>query len=295
MHDRRSLQIWLASGILIVFGLSAVLAPTLAPYEPRLTSGIPLATPSPDHLLGTNDLGQDQLSQLIHGARPALVVAGVVAGISTALSWLVGLAAGYFRRAEPVLMAVTDLLLALPNIPLYLLVLTLLGADLRNVVLVLSLLSWPVFARVVRSVVLQVRSSPYVEASRAMGASGLSIVHRHVLPATLDVLPAKLVLTVRFAVFAEATLAFLGLGSAGTISWGMMLNHAFADPLLFQRPVWPWLVMPPTFAIALLILATVWLAEGMTRSRSPSVRRRGREDAASRSDEPVEPVWTNTG
>ncbi|HEV2107453.1 MAG TPA: ABC transporter permease [Thermomicrobiales bacterium] len=294
MVDRRSTLAWIAGGFLLALVTVSVTAPSLAPHDPRLTTGIPLTPPSRSHPLGTNDLGQDVLSQLIFGARAALIVAAVVAGISTVLSWTVGLMAGYFRRAEAPLMAVTDLLLALPNIPLYLLVLTLLGPSRRNLILVLGLLSWPAFARVVRSVVLQARSAPYVEASKALGASGLFIVHRHVLPATLDVLPTKIVLTVRFAVFAEATLAFLGLGSAGTISWGTMLNWAFADPLLFERPVWPWLVLPPTFAIMSLILATVWLSDGITRARAGVIRRPRRNTSSQKVVAPRRPRLTLT-
>lgn len=141
----------------------------------------------------------------------------------------------------------------------------------------LALLSWPAFARVVRGVVLQTRSAPYVEASRALGGSGPHIARRHLLPATLDLLPTKLVLTARFAVTAEATLAFLGLTSGGTVSWGQMLSWAFADPLLFARPVWPWLVLPPALAITVLILATVWagggVVEGTRGGTSPGPRR----------------------
>ena len=86
------------------------------------------------------------------------------------------------------------------------------------------------------------------------------MIRRHLLPATLDVLPTKLILTVRFAVFAEATLAFLGLKSGGSISWGTMVSWALSDPLLFSRSVWPWQVLPPALAIVLLVLATTWVA-----------------------------------
>ncbi|MGH9173955.1 MAG: ABC transporter permease, partial [Vicinamibacterales bacterium] len=202
----------------------------------------------------------DVLSQLLHGTRTSLVVAGVVTVASTTLSWLVGLAAGYYRRAEGPLMAVTDLLLALPAIPLYVLVLTLLEPTRRNLIAVLALLSWPAFARIVRSVVLEARSTVYVEAASALGATPRHIVWRHLLPATLGILPTKLVLTTRFAVFAEATLAFLGLGSTDALSWGRMLNAAFSDPLLFARPEWPWLVLPPTTAIVALLVATAWVS-----------------------------------
>ena len=128
------------------------------------------------------------------------------------LSWVVGLAAGISRPAETVLMPLTELLLALPSLPLYLLTVTLVGPSLPNLVLALALLSWPSFARVVRSIVIAVRAAPYVERRPALGATRLHVALQHVLPATLDVLPTKLILTVRFAVFTEATLAFLGLG-----------------------------------------------------------------------------------
>ena len=268
MGRRRPLLFWLGLSIVAAFVAVAATAPALAPHDPRLPTGPPLVSPTRQHPLGTNDLGQDVLSQTLHGARSSLVVAGAVTAVSTALSWLVGLVAGFSRRAEWPLMAVTDLLLALPNIPLYLLVLTLAGTSRRTLVATLALLSWPAFARVVRGVVLQTRSATYVEASRALGARDRHLVLRHILPATLGVLPTKLVLTVRFAVFAEATLAFLGLGPADTVSWGTMLNWAFADPLLFARPVWPWLVLPPALCIAALVLATVWVSGGLVERRS---------------------------
>ncbi len=258
---------WLGCGLLLGFVLLTILAPLVAPSDPRLPTGAPLLPASRDHLLGTNDLGQDVLSQTVYGARSSLAVAAGVTAISTALSWLVGLVAGIFGRAEAPLLAVADLLLALPSIPLYLLVLTLLGPSRRNVILVLALLSWPAFARVVRSVVIRTRSAPYVEASLALGAPPLHIIRRHLLPATLTVLPTKLVLTVRFAVFAEATLAFLGLAAGDEVSWGIMLNVALNDPLLFARPVWPWLVLPPTLAIVTLLLAVVWVSAGLTDER----------------------------
>ena len=250
--------VWLGCAILAGLTAVAALAPLIAPHDPHLPTGRPLSSPTLDHPLGTNDLGQDVLSQLVYGARSSLLVAGPVTLISTVLSWAVGLAAGVWRRGEGSLMAVTDLLLALPALPLYLLVLALLGPERRNLVLVLGLLSWPAFARVVRGVVVQTRAAPFVEASRAAGGSPFHVARRHLLPVTLDLLPTKLVLTVRFAVTAEATLAFLGLAGSDDPGWGQMLSWAFADPLLFARPVWPWLVLPPALAIVLLVLATVW-------------------------------------
>ncbi len=265
-------------GILIAFTIVAALAPVLAPYDPRLPVGPPLAWPSRAHPLGTNDLGQDVLSQVIHGTRPSLVVAALVTAIATVLSWLVGLTAGFVRWAEGPLMAATDLLLALPNIPLYLLVLTLLGPSRRNLILVLALLCWPAFARIVRSLVLRTLSAPYLEASRTLGATSGHIVRVHILPATLEVMPANLVFVARFAIAAEATLAFLGL-SGNQNSWGTMLSWGFADPLLFLRPTWPWLVLPPTMAIVMLVLAVTWVGGGSTGVGATPTARRDRRVA----------------
>ncbi len=267
MARRGASRVWVGVVLLALFAFIALFAPVLAPYNPRLPVARPLLLPDSAHLLGTNDLGQDVLSQLIAGMRTSVIVAVTVATLSAALSWSVGLIAGYFAVAEGPLMALTDLVLALPTLPLYLLVVTLIGPSRRNLVLALSLLSWPAFARMVRSVVLQTRSAPYVEAARAMGATDLHLLRFHLLPTTLAVLPTKLILTVRFAVFAETTLAFLGLSAGGGVSWGTMVNDAFRDPLLFAHPVWPWLALPPALAIMLLILATTWLSE-VTKQQS---------------------------
>ncbi len=286
---KRPRLFWLGAAILAGFAVVAILAPMLAPHDPRQPLALPLSAPTREHPLGTNDLGQDILSQLIHGTRSSLIVALAVTAISTALSWIVGLAAGFIRRLEGLLMGLTDLLLALPDLPLILLVLTLIGATRINLILVLGLLSWPAFARVVRAIVIGARISPYVEASRSLGASDAHITMRHLLPATLDALPTKLVLTMRYAVFAEATLAFLGLGAGEAIGWGAMLNEAFRDPLLFSRPAWPWLVLPPTIAIAALILATVWVGGGLgggptTRRGTTQRGNSGRQMVISRGD-----------
>jgi ABC-type dipeptide/oligopeptide/nickel transport system permease subunit len=276
MHRNRPASFWLGAAIFGALCTVALLAPLLAPDDPRLPTGRPLQPPGAGHPLGTNDLGQDVLSQLIYGTRTTLAVAAGITLLSTSLSWVIGLTAGLVRRAEAPLMALTDLVLALPSLPLYLLVLTLVGPSRLHLILALGLLSWPGFARIVRGIAVETRTAPYVEAARALGATAPHLARRHLLPATLAALPTKLILTVRFAVFAEATLAFLGLAAEGTTSWGTMLSWVFADPLLFSRPVWPWLVLPPCLAIAALVLASLWLSEGIAgvpeRRRPPRAR-----------------------
>ena len=252
----------LAVAVLGLLVLSALLAPVLATHDPALPSGPPLTPPGADHLLGTNDIGQDVWSQWVWGARASLLIATVVTLLSTALSWCVGLSAGLSAKGEAILVGVTDVLLALPPVPLYLLVIALIGPGQLHLMLVLGLLSWPAFARVVRARVIAVRREPYVEAARALGGSSLHVAVYHVMPATLELLPAKLVLTVRFAIFAEATLAFLGLGDPSARSWGTMLGWAFRNPLAFVDGSWTWWVLPPALAIVAAVLSTTWLATG---------------------------------
>lgn len=252
------------AGIVVLAGLgvSALLAPSIAPFDPATASGPPLAPPSPQHPFGTNDVGQDVWSQWLWGGRASLSVAVVVTALSSALSWSLGLAAGVWSRAEPMLVGLADLLLALPAIPLYLLVLALAGPSQLTLMLSLGLLSWPAYARIVRARVIEVRTASYVEAARALGATPLRVALRHVAPATLELLPPKIVLTVRFAIFAEATLAFLGLGDPSARSWGTMLGMALSDPLLFVGAAWTWWVLPPAGAIVLAVLSTTWLTAG---------------------------------
>jgi len=256
----RDRSLVLAAGVLGLLIVGGLLAPLFAPYDPHVSTGRPLLSPERDHLLGTNDIGQDILSEWLWGARSTLLIALAVTGLSTALSWIIGLAAGLWRGLEAPLLGLTDLLLALPSIPLYLLIVAMVGPDRRNVILTLGLLSWPAFARIVRAQTISVRGQPYVEAARAMGATPVRIAAVHVLPGTLTLLPAKLVLTLRYAIFAEATLAFLGLGDPAAKSWGTMLAWAFNYPLLFFGRTWLWWVLPPALAIVLATLIATWFA-----------------------------------
>lgn len=256
-------QIVTGSLVLLTLTALALLAPLVAPHDPRLPIGRPFEAPSAAHLLGTTDIGQDVLSQCIWAARWTLTIALATTLISTILSWLAGITAGFWPRLDGPVTGLADLLLALPGVPLAMLVVTLVGPSLGAIITTLGALSWPGFARIVRAQVLVIRARPYVTAGRAIGATDLRLAIRHIVPGTFELLPAKIVLTVRFAVFGEATLAFLGLGDPSTPSWGGMLGWAFNDPLLFTRPTWGWLVGPPALLITLTVLAATWIATGV--------------------------------
>jgi ABC-type dipeptide/oligopeptide/nickel transport system permease component len=243
----------------------AVLAPALAPFDPALPSGPPYGKPDASHLLGTNDLGQDLLSSWLWAARGSLVVAGLVALIATSLAWTLGMLGSLSRWVGWPVRAATDLLLALPALPLLMLVLSVIGPNRPALVATLAVLAWPTFGRLVQVRVHDMRRAPFVEAAVALGAAPARVALTHIVPDTLSLVPATFVLTLRYAVLAEATLAFLGLGDPSAPSWGTELAWAFSDPLIFMRPVWVWCLLPPALSIALLVLAGTWIAPAVER------------------------------
>lgn len=238
----------------------ALLGKTAAPNDPEQVSDTVFQPPSVTHLLGTNDLGQDVFSQLVAGTRLSVFVGVSVATLSTVLAWAVGLISGY-APGGGFIIAASDLLLAIPALPLLVLLVAYGGTGLAYTIIAMALLSWPAFARIVRSQVLSTRERDYVLAARAAGAGSLRVVTRHILPETVPVIVTKFVLTVRWAILIEATLAFLGLTDPGSISWGNMLNHAFRDPLLFTRNAWVWSALPPATAIVIVVLSLALVAQ----------------------------------
>jgi ABC-type dipeptide/oligopeptide/nickel transport system permease subunit len=240
--------------LLLLAGLAAG-AGALAPHPPRATAGRPVEGPSAAHWLGTNDLGQDLLSQLLVGARFSVAVGTAAAALSTLLSGTVGVLAAAWPRAQAPLMALTDGVLAIPQLPALVLLLALRGPEPVSLAAGLALIGWPAYARVVRSQAGGVLRRGYVEAARAAGATGTRVLRTCVLPEVWPVLWTKFLLTLRWAILMEATLSLMGLGDPSTISWGSMLQAAFGYPLLFATSAWAWWALPPALAIATLTVA----------------------------------------
>ncbi len=268
----------MAIGLTILAGflLLAAAAPVVAPYDPAVYSGEPLARPSPAHLFGTNDVGQDILSELIYGARVSLAVGLVAGSLTTALAAAVGVVAGYLRGwPDLVLMRAVDFLMAIPHLPLMLLVAAYAGPSLANVILVIVLLGWMVPARVVRSQVLIVRGEAYVEAAVALGARSLEVMVRHVLPALGPILVSVLVAQAARAVMLEAGLAFLGLGDPTAKSWGLIIRQALNYRGIYFTPHWVWWLLPPGLCISLLVLGITLIGIGLENRMDPRLRRIG--------------------
>ena len=254
-------------GVLVLLG-AGLTAPWLAPFDPWAPTTAAQLQPGWPHVLGTNDLGQDLLSEMLYGLRLSLLVGLAAAGLSTAVGAVVGMVAGTRGGwVDEALMIVTDTVLLVPGLPLLIVLVAYLGAGFWNLILVIGLIWWTPTARAVRAAALQIRRMPYIEAARAIGASQTRIVRRHVLPNTVPVLAARFVIAVPEAVLTEAGLSFLGLGDPRYKSLGLTLHQAFAGGALLNGSWW-WYTFPVA-AITLLVcsVALLGLDEGSGRSR----------------------------
>ncbi len=266
----------LVTGIVLftVLVLVAVFAPWLAPYDPRALSGAALQSPSARHLLGTNELGQDILSRIFWGARTTLVLAVAAAGLTLLVGGLLGVASGLLGGAVDMLtMRTVDVFLALPVLPLLVLVAALVGPSRVNLILVIGLIIWPVAARVVRSQTLTLRTRGFVAAARGFGGGPWYLIRRHLAPALGPILIAGFVNVAAQAVLLEAGLAFLGLADPTQVSWGLMLNRALLHQGVYFTPLWTWWVLPAGFAITMAVLAFTFLGVGLEPVFNPRVRR----------------------
>jgi peptide/nickel transport system ATP-binding protein/peptide/nickel transport system permease protein len=251
--------------MLLLLLILAVFPERFAPYDPTRLVARPLSAPSAEHPLGTNDIGQDLLSELIWGTRLSLFVGLTVAAMSVTTGTLVGIVSGYFGGWQSaVLMRLADLTLALPFLPLVILLSAYLGPSLRNVVLVLALVSWAGPARLIRSRVLSLLNEPFVEASRALGGGHLRVMTLHIWPAVRNLVLSQIVLVAGISILAEASLSFLGLGDTTAKSWGTMLYFARSSGAFLGRS-WQWWVLPTGIMLALTVLSLVLISYGFER------------------------------
>lgn len=262
---------WVGGGILALFFVLAGLAPVLAPYAPEAMDE-PLLPPSPRHLLGTNDVGQDIFSELLYGARLSLLAGGVSAIASTAIGLLVGAVAGYYDRLGFVLMRVVDVLLAVPRFPLIVFAAAFLRPSVWTLILFFIVFGWPCTCRVVRSHILKERKSAYVEAAISIGAPDRRLIVRHLLPSAATLALARFVGEFQHVILAEAGLSFLGLGDPTAKSWGMMLHYALDYPIIYISDLWMRWALPPGLCITIVVLALTLVGFSFERQANPTLR-----------------------
>jgi peptide/nickel transport system permease protein len=238
--------------------LAAVFAPLITPYDPYAPVRPRLDTiyqpPSAAHPLGTDDGGKDVLSAFIYGARVSLIVGFTASAIAVLIGGVVGLVAGYAGgRLGSALMGITNIFLVIPDLPLYVVLVALIGPSIWNIIIAIALLSWTTTARLVFAQVITLKERQFVTRARAIGASGLYIMRRHVLPLVLPIILAQNALVIAVAILSESGLAFLGLGDPSLISWGTMLNLAFGRGAI-SVGAW-WAILPPGLGIVWVVLA----------------------------------------
>ena len=278
--------------ILIGFVIVAILAPILStvpdPKNPdnyeynHLSEGWvnplpPSWDPSPytgqRHIWGTDVFGKDVYSMTLYGTRASLEVGLIATLISVALGASIGLAAGYFGKVtDEALMRITDFFLVIPWVPLMIVMMAILGQKFIWVVLVIGITSWPSTARIVRSQVLTIKERQFIERARAIGANSGQIIKKHILPNVLPLIFANTVLLISLAIFSESFLDFFGLGDPRVISWGSMLEAAYANGA-FDNNAW-WWISAPGLAIVLMVLSFSLVGYALDDVMNPKLRRR---------------------
>jgi len=262
--------------ILVGFILVALLAPLLASPDglevTKATGGV-LEPPSREFPLGTDDNGRSVLTLLIWGARISLLVGFLATGISMIIGTVVGLTSGFFEGwPAAVLFRLTEWFLVIPFLPLAIVLASVLGQSLLNIVIVIGVTSWAGTALLIRSQTLSIKERPYLERARALGAGRRHQLTHHVLPNVMPLVFANTTLTVAIAIISETTLSFLGLGDPTRVSWGSMLEDAFAVGAM-TTGAW-WFIVPPGVCVVLVVLSFTLVGQALEEIFNPRLRRR---------------------
>ncbi len=259
--------------IVTITFISAIFAPWLAPYDPvdDFDNWKLLNPPSKEFLLGSDYLGRDQLSRLLYGARVSLGVGFSVMAVSIIVGTILGLFSGYYgRKIDEIVNLFINITLAFPPLLLAIAAMAALGPGLTNVIVALSLVSWPSIARLVRGEVLKLKNKDFVVAARALGVKDIAILFKHILPNCVAPILVAGTLGIATAILNESALSFLGLGVQPPYpSWGAMLGRG-------RDYIWiaPWLTTIPGLAILITILGMNLLGDGMRDILDPRMKNR---------------------
>jgi len=253
--------------VLVILGLGAGLAPQVAPYEPdAIDPRNMLDGPSAEHWLGTDDIGRDVLSRLLHAGRISLTLALGVAILAVAMGTILGGLAGFFRGwVDTVVSTLIDTMLSIPVLALAMVASAFIELTTWRLIVILSLVSWPTIARITRGQVLSISAWAFVEAAEVLGFSNGRILFRHILPNALTPIIVAGSLLVAYAILIESALSFLGFGlPPPTATWGGMLNAA--QPYYQDAP---WLAVFPGLVITLAVASINFVGEGLREAFNP--------------------------
>lgn len=257
--------------IIVVFVATAAFAPWMAPYDP-IEQDLPaqLQPPSWSHPLGTDDFGRDILSRIVVGSRISLLVGVIATGIGASLGTLFGLIAGVYRRLDNPIMRLMDILLSFPSILLAIAIIAILGPSLVNVMVAVGVHSIPTYARLVRSTVLSVKETDYVQAAHAIGNRNATIMFKHILPNCLSPIIVYSTLQIGGAILTASILSFLGLGvQPPTPEWGQMVNAGRG----WLRDA-PHIATFPGLAVFFVVMGFNLLGDGLRDVLDPRLRNR---------------------
>ncbi len=256
--------------IIVLLILTAIFAPLLAPYDPyRVNLNAQLLQPNREHLLGTDDVGRDVLSRIIYGTRTSLLVGIVSVGIAASIGMTLGLLAGYFGGfTNMIIMRLMDAMMSLPMILLALVIASILGGGLKNVMIALGIGLIPGYARLMCGQTLSIKENEYVIAGRAIGASNQRIMFRHILPNSFPPLMVMMTMMLGMAILSEAGLSFLGVGiQPPGAAWGSMVSEGYK--YLMTNPI---LSFAPGIAIMLVVFAFNMIGDGLRDALDPRLR-----------------------
>jgi len=269
---RKNRGVIVGVALVAVLFLITLLAPVISPHDPIATEPDNAYLPplSPGHILGTDELGRDQISRILWGARISLPVAFVAVAVGLIAGGFIGLVSGYAGGlTDLLLMRVIDALLAFPALILAIALVAALGPSLRNAMIAIGIVAIPAYARLVRAVVLQLKQMEFVVASRSLGANPARIILRHLIPNLMNPVLVQVSLSAGFAILAEAVLSFLGLGAQPpTPDWGQMITTGRTF-----LPNDPWLAIIPGIAISITVYSFNLLGDSLRDALDPRLRR----------------------
>ncbi|MGL5328886.1 MAG: ABC transporter permease [Peptostreptococcaceae bacterium] len=255
--------------ILAMFILMAVFAPIISPYDPYEKVSAPFSLPSITHILGTNDIGQDILSELIYGTRISLIIGFISSFISISIAIVLGLLSGYYGgKIEDIIMRVTDFFLVIPFLPLVILLSTFFRGSYISIALIIGFTYWPSTVRVLRAQVVKIKNKDYILNIKAMGASDFYILKKYILREVLPIVVYRFMFLVKGSIITESSLSFLGLGNPTMKSWGSILYYAQSRNV-FLTDAWAWWIVPTGLCICVLSMSFVLIGYIVENSISP--------------------------
>jgi len=263
----------IGAGILLAVVLIAVFGPLFLKHDPiEINPGNRLKGPSAEHWLGTDQIGRDVASRMVHGGRISMMVGLVAVSIYVTIGTVLGAISGYFGGwIDNVIQRVAEAVMALPALIVIISVVAIVGPSLYVIFFAIGLLNWPAVCRIVRAEFLSLRERDFVMAAYAVGASQFKIVFRHILPNCMGPVIVAATLGVAMAILTESGLSFLGLGvQPPTPSWGGMLSEAGRLSTLESEP---WLWIPPGLAISLCVLAINFVGDGLRDALDPRINK----------------------